>query len=170
MEGWSEVHTRSCNKSMKTSCEYAFGFTKPQPVSIWSKQLHSISTKRHILQRCRSPYHTGIFNCFSQSYLPPILIFFWLSIKRICWDFSESNLHGLLNIFCKALSVSEILKSLANNICDLPSQRNGTVKGQYLPAPFYSMEQTKILWPGSYFYKKISTAPETGSVILMHSE
>lgn len=137
MEGWSEVQTRSCNKTMKTSFEYAFGFTKPQPVSIRSKQLRSISSKWHIPQRCRSPCYTGIFNCFSQSYLPPTLIFFCLSIKRICWDFSDSNLHGLLNIFWEkihhssfSLSVSETLKYLANNICDLLSQRNGTVEGQ----------------------------------------
>lgn len=143
MEGWSEVHTKSCNKNMKTSFEYAFGFTELQPVSIWSKQLHSISTKW-------SPYYTGIFNCFSQTYLPFILIFFCWSIKRICWDFSESNLHGLLNIFWErihhssfAIFVSEIVKCLANNVCDLPSHRNGTVKGQELPAPFYSMEQKK---------------------------
>lgn len=56
MEGWSEVHTKSCNRNMKTSFEYAFGSTKLQPVSVWSKQLHSVSTKWHILQRCRSPY------------------------------------------------------------------------------------------------------------------
>jgi len=56
-----------------------------------------------------------------------------------------------------AISVPEILKCLANNICDLPSLKKGTVERWWLSAPFYSVGQKKSYDPDTVSLKNCST-------------